>query len=109
VDRWNLKIINLSTHYEPGLELELNLSPKEREKTNQPGILDAWSGGGWGRLLSMGAPNSPVRHRTLSGALATSPNRSGSGASDSWRLYPLVAPDSPVPHWIDTVQCLVRL
>jgi hypothetical protein len=29
----------------------------------------------WGWLLSMGAPNSPVRHRTLSGALATSPNR----------------------------------
>jgi hypothetical protein len=28
----------------------------------------------WGRLLSMGAPDSPVRHRTLSGALATSPN-----------------------------------
>jgi hypothetical protein len=29
----------------------------------------------WGRLLSMGAPDSPVRHRTLFGALATSPNR----------------------------------
>jgi hypothetical protein len=29
----------------------------------------------WGWLLSMGAPDSPVRHRTLSGALATSPNR----------------------------------
>jgi hypothetical protein len=29
----------------------------------------------WGRLLSMGTPDSPVRHRTLSGALATSPNR----------------------------------
>jgi hypothetical protein len=26
-------------------------------------------------LLSMGAPDSPVRHRTLSGAPATSPNR----------------------------------
>jgi hypothetical protein len=26
-------------------------------------------------LLSMGAPDSPVRHRTLSGVLATSPNR----------------------------------
>jgi hypothetical protein len=23
--------------------------------------LDGWSGGGWGRLLSMGAPDSPVR------------------------------------------------
>jgi hypothetical protein len=26
-------------------------------------------------LLSIGTPDSPVRHRTLSGALATSPNR----------------------------------
>jgi hypothetical protein len=31
--------------------------------------------GRWGGCLSMGAPDSPVRHRTLSGALATSPNR----------------------------------
>jgi hypothetical protein len=29
----------------------------------------------WGWLLSMDAPNSPVRHRTLPGALATLPNR----------------------------------
>jgi hypothetical protein len=28
----------------------------------------------WGWLLSMGAPDSPVRHRTLSDAPATSPN-----------------------------------
>jgi hypothetical protein len=28
----------------------------------------------WGGLLSMGAPDSPVRHRTLSGAPATSSN-----------------------------------
>jgi hypothetical protein len=28
----------------------------------------------WETLLSKGAPNSPVCHRTLSGALATSPN-----------------------------------
>jgi hypothetical protein len=48
--------------------------------------LDSWSGGGWGvfiapnhqfnrwgRLLSMGAPDSSVRHRTLSGVPATSP------------------------------------
>jgi hypothetical protein len=28
-----------------------------------------------GRLLSKGAPDSPVRHRTLSGASAMSPNR----------------------------------
>jgi hypothetical protein len=31
--------------------------------------------GRWEGLLSYGAPNSPVHHRTLSGALATSPNR----------------------------------
>jgi hypothetical protein len=29
----------------------------------------------WWRLLSHGAPNSPVRHRTVSGAPATSPGR----------------------------------
>jgi hypothetical protein len=29
----------------------------------------------WWRLLSTGAPDSPVRHRTLSGAPATSPGR----------------------------------
>jgi hypothetical protein len=32
VDRRNLKILNLSTHYKPGLALELNSSPKEKEK-----------------------------------------------------------------------------
>jgi hypothetical protein len=31
--------------------------------------------GRWGRLLSYGALDSPVHHRTLSGAPATSPNR----------------------------------
>jgi hypothetical protein len=53
-------------------------------------FLDGWSGGGWGVfialnhqnnrwgwLLSMGAPDSLVRHWTLSGAPATSPNRYG--------------------------------
>jgi hypothetical protein len=34
VNRQNLKFTNLSTHYKPGLALELNSSPKER-KTNQ--------------------------------------------------------------------------
>jgi hypothetical protein len=29
----------------------------------------------WWRLLSTGAPDSPVRHRALSGASATSPGR----------------------------------
>jgi hypothetical protein len=32
VNRRNLKIINLSTHYKPGLALELKSSPKERAK-----------------------------------------------------------------------------
>jgi hypothetical protein len=32
VNRRNLKFINLSTHYKPGLVSELNPSPKEREK-----------------------------------------------------------------------------
>jgi hypothetical protein len=34
VNRRNLKIINLSTHYKPGLVLEIKSSPKERVKTN---------------------------------------------------------------------------
>jgi hypothetical protein len=36
VDRRNLEIINLSTHYKSGLALELIPSPKEEGKTNQP-------------------------------------------------------------------------
>jgi hypothetical protein len=32
VNRRNLKFTNLSTHYKPGLVLELNSSPKERGK-----------------------------------------------------------------------------
>jgi hypothetical protein len=40
----------------------------------------------WWRLLSNGAPDSPVRHRTLSGAPAMSPGRwvPTVGASDNW-------------------------
>jgi hypothetical protein len=40
----------------------------------------------WWRLLSHGAPDSPVHHRTLSGAPATSPGRwiLTVGASDIW-------------------------
>jgi hypothetical protein len=40
----------------------------------------------WWRLLSHGAPDSPVRHRTLSDAPATSPDHYGStvGASVFW-------------------------
>jgi hypothetical protein len=38
----------------------------------------------WWRLLLYGAPDSPVCHRTLSGAPATSPEGSTVGASDFW-------------------------
>jgi hypothetical protein len=40
----------------------------------------------WWSLLSYGAPDSPVRHRTLSGAPATSPGRwvPTVGAFDIW-------------------------
>jgi hypothetical protein len=38
VNRRNLKFTNLSTHYKPGLALELNSSPKERVKTNHKQI-----------------------------------------------------------------------
>jgi hypothetical protein len=34
VNRRNLKIINLSTHYKLWLALEIQSSPKERAKTN---------------------------------------------------------------------------
>jgi hypothetical protein len=42
----------------------------------------------WWRLLSNGAPDSPVRHQTLSGAPATSPGRwiLTVGASDIWAI-----------------------
>jgi hypothetical protein len=36
VNRRNLQFINLSINYKPGLALELNPSPGERGKTNQP-------------------------------------------------------------------------
>jgi hypothetical protein len=36
VNTRNLKIINLSTHYKSWLALEMDPSPKERGKTNQP-------------------------------------------------------------------------
>jgi hypothetical protein len=55
------------------------------EMSEKLGYLEWWWLGGiyspnhqfnrWEGCLSMGAPDSPVRHRTLSGALATSPNR----------------------------------
>ena len=55
------------------------------EMSEKLGCLEWWWLGGiyspnhqtnrWGGCLSMGAPDSTVRHRTLSGAPATSPNR----------------------------------
>jgi hypothetical protein len=55
------------------------------EMSEKLGYLEWWWLGGiyspqpphsrWGGYLSMGAPDSLVRHRTLSGVLATSPNR----------------------------------
>jgi hypothetical protein len=66
--------------------------------------------GRWGRLLSMGAPDSPVRHRTCTvGSGLWLWAREGSGAVDRWRLCLLVAPDSPVPHRTGPVHCPVRL
>jgi hypothetical protein len=38
VNRRNLKIINLSTHYKSGLALKIKSSPKERAKTNHKQI-----------------------------------------------------------------------
>jgi hypothetical protein len=38
----------------------------------------------WGGCLSMGAPDSPMRHRTVFGAPATSPNCFGSNGFDRW-------------------------
>jgi hypothetical protein len=55
------------------------------EMSEKLGCLEWWWLGGiyspqpphsfWGGCLSMGAPDSPVRHQALSGAPATSPNR----------------------------------
>jgi hypothetical protein len=36
VNRLNLKFTTLNTHYKSGLALELNPSPVEKGKTNQP-------------------------------------------------------------------------
>jgi hypothetical protein len=77
--------------------------------------LDGWSGGGWGvfiapnhqfnrwgRLLSMGAPESVRCASHVTQPLGF------------WQFQPLelcliVAPDSPVPHRTDPVHCPVRL
>jgi hypothetical protein len=54
----------------------------------------------WGRLLSMGAPDSPVRQSRHPTVRVLEILTVGG--------CPLVAPDSPVPHRTCTVQCLVR-
>jgi hypothetical protein len=58
--------------------------------------------GRWGRLLSMGAPDNPLRHRTDTVGCpvrrhVTQPL--GSGAVDCWRRCLLVALDSSMSHW----------
>jgi hypothetical protein len=92
------------------------------------GYLEGWWLGGiyspnhqfnrWGGCLSMGAPDSPMCHQTLSGAPATSPNVptvrvltvSTVGALTSWGTGQSgVAPDSPVSHRTGAVHCPVCL
>jgi hypothetical protein len=85
------------------------------------------SNGRWGMLLSMGAPDSLVRHRTGTVGCpvrrhVTQPLGFGSSwplealcscgtgrAVDRWRRCLLVAPDSPVPYRICHVHCPVQL
>jgi hypothetical protein len=90
---------SLSSHYLFGVEMGLGealilfdlclvliaLALVLNVKSEKLGCLEVWWLGGiyspnhqsdrWGGCLSMGAPDSPVRHRTLSGAPAISPNR----------------------------------
>jgi hypothetical protein len=54
----------------------------------------------WGGCLSMGAPDSPLRHQTLSGAPAMSPNCWGSDGFDRW---------SSIFMGHQTVRCCTRL
>jgi hypothetical protein len=65
---------------------------------------------GWGGIYShqpkcsrwwslLGAPDSPVRHRTVSGASPRHLVVMPLSLVDRWRLCPHVAPDSPVPLW----------
>jgi hypothetical protein len=76
--------------------------------------LDAWSGGGWGVFIALN------HHIAVGDGCCRRAQRTvrcashvtqllGSGASNRWRLCPLVAPDSPVPHQASTVHCPVRL
>jgi hypothetical protein len=52
----------------------------------------------WGGLLSMGAPDSPVRPPRHPTVRVLTVSTVGAGA-----------PDSPVPHWTTTVHCPVCL
>jgi hypothetical protein len=95
----NMSKNSLSSHYLLGVKMGLGealilfdlclvlitLALVLNVKSEKLGCLEVWWLGGiyspnhqsgrWGGCLSMGAPDSPVRHRTLSGAPATSPNR----------------------------------
>jgi hypothetical protein len=62
---------------------------------SQPLLVVGWI------LLAMGAPDSPVHHRTVTvhcPVRATSSKPLGFGAVDHWRRLSFAAPDSLVPH-----------
>jgi hypothetical protein len=76
--------------------------------------LDGWGGGGcgvfiapnhqfnrWGTLLSMGAPDSPMRQPCHPTARVLTVSTVGALSSGG--------PDSPMPHRTSTVHCPVRL
>jgi hypothetical protein len=70
VNRRNLKIINLSTHYNSGLALGMNPSLKERGKTNQLRN----KADGYGDLFYRGSVLKnlvPVKVVTKTGSLST--------------------------------------
>jgi|SRR5688572_21570174 hypothetical protein len=81
------------------LDLVLN------ENFKKLGCLELWWLGGiystkppssrWGSLPAMGAPD---RSCSLSGAPPRHPNIRVCSLVDRWRLCPLAAPNSPVPH-----------
>jgi hypothetical protein len=60
----------------------------------------------WWRLLSHGAPDSSVRHRTLSGAPATSPHHLAEGFRPL-ELCLVAPPGCPVAHRTSPVDCPV--
>jgi hypothetical protein len=67
--------------------------------------------GRWGRLLSYGVPDSPVRHRTVRCATGHCPVRQPCNPTGRVRPLELLTcgpPDSPVVHRTGPVQCPVR-